>query len=79
MVYRETLYNDSFCYIRRVDPVSNPYAPGAGRAPAALAGRETILATWRVGLERLERDRGTQPIVLHGLRGVGKTVLLTEF
>ncbi|MGQ0624100.1 MAG: AAA family ATPase [Sporichthyaceae bacterium] len=62
-----------------MDPVRNPYAPGAGRPPAALAGRAALVDTWRVGLERLERDRGAQPLVLYGLRGVGKTVLLSEF
>lgn len=62
-----------------MDPVRNPYVPGAGRPPAALAGRGPLVDAWRVALERLESDRGAQPLVLYGLRGVGKTVLLSEF
>lgn len=62
-----------------MDAVTNPYAPGAGRPPAALIGRDRELDDWRVILERLERGRTAQPIVLYGLRGVGKTVLLGEF
>ena len=66
-------------YDRCVDPVGNPYAPGAGRTPAALAGRDRQREAWRIGLERVERGRTAQPMVLHGLRGVGKTVLLSSF
>jgi len=62
-----------------VDPVSNPYSPGAGRSPAALVGRDRELAGWSVALERVERGRTAQPVVLYGLRGVGKTVLLSDF
>lgn len=62
-----------------MDPVRNPYSPGAGRRPAALVGRDAQRETWRVALERLENDRGAQPLVLYGLRGVGKTVLLNDF
>lgn len=62
-----------------MDPVLNPYSPGAGRPPAALVGRDAQLGGWHVALERIERGRTAQPIVLYGLRGVGKTVLLTEF
>lgn len=62
-----------------MDPVLNPYAPGAGRPPAALVGRDDELGRWRVALERIESGRTAQPLVLYGLRGVGKTVLLTEF
>ena len=62
-----------------MDPVRNPYAPGAGRPPAALAGREEPLHAWAVALERVARGRTAQPYVLVGLRGVGKTVLLSEF
>lgn len=62
-----------------MDPVRNPYAPGAGRPPGALAGRGPLLQAWRVGLERVEGGRDAQPLVLYGLRGVGKTVLLSEF
>jgi len=62
-----------------VDPVSNPYSPGAGRSPAALVGRDRERAGWSVALERVERGRTAQPVVLYGLRGVGKTVLLSDF
>lgn len=61
-----------------MDAVTNPYAPGAGRPPAALVGRDAQRDTWSVSLRRLERDRSTRSIVLYGLRGVGKTVLLSE-
>ncbi|MQA34910.1 ATP-binding protein [Modestobacter roseus] len=62
-----------------MNPVNNPYAPGAGRPPAALVGRDSQLATWRVALDRLEGGRSSQSLTMYGLRGVGKTVLLTEF
>ena len=58
------------------DPVSNPYAPGAGTPPPALVGRDTILETARTSLRRLRAGRSTQHVLLTGLRGVGKTVLL---
>jgi hypothetical protein len=59
-----------------VDPVRNPYAPGAGQRPPELAGRDTELQTFDVVLERVARSRPERSIVLLGLRGVGKTVLL---
>jgi hypothetical protein len=62
-----------------VDAVLNPYSPGAGRPPAALVGRDSQQETWRVALERVQHGRTAQPLVLYGLRGVGKTVLLTGF
>jgi hypothetical protein len=62
-----------------MDPVHNPYAPGAGRPPAALVGRDSQLERWRIALDRIEAGRTVQPLVLYGLRGVGKTVLLTRF
>jgi hypothetical protein len=62
-----------------VDAVRNPYQPGAGRPPAALVGRDQPRQDWQVALERVQRGRTAQPIVLYGLRGVGKTVLLTDF
>ncbi|MEV8214093.1 ATP-binding protein [Leifsonia sp. NPDC077715] len=61
-----------------MDPVRNPYQPGAGRKPAALVGRDDTLREWQVGLQRAEAGRSIQPTVLYGLRGVGKTVLLSE-
>lgn len=62
-----------------MDPVRNPYSPGAGRKPAALVGRDDALKAWATALQRAERGRADQPFVLYGLRGVGKTVLLSEF
>jgi hypothetical protein len=59
-----------------VDPVRNPYAPGAGQRPPELAGRDGELAAFEVLLERVARRRPERSIVLTGLRGVGKTVLL---
>ncbi len=59
-----------------MDPVRNPYAPGAGQRPPELAGRGRELAVFEVILERVARGRPERSLVLTGLRGVGKTVLL---
>jgi hypothetical protein len=59
-----------------VDPIRNPYAPGAGQRPPELAGRDHELAAVEVALERAARGRPERSVVLVGLRGVGKTVLL---
>ncbi|MDQ1652405.1 MAG: hypothetical protein QOI35_1605 [Cryptosporangiaceae bacterium] len=59
-----------------VDPIRNPYAPGAGQRPPELAGRDRELAQFDVVLERVARNRPERSLVLTGLRGVGKTVLL---
>src|SRR5438874_12088791 len=59
-----------------MDPVRNPYAPGAGQRPPELAGRDAELAAFDVLLERVARGRPERSVVLTGLRGVGKTVLL---
>jgi hypothetical protein len=59
-----------------VDPVRNPYAPGAGQQPPELAGRDDELARVDVLLERAALGRPARGLVLSGLRGVGKTVLL---
>jgi hypothetical protein len=59
-----------------MDPVRNPYAPGAGQRPPELAGRDAELAGFEVLLERVARGRPERSVVLTGLRGVGKTVLL---
>jgi hypothetical protein len=59
-----------------VDPVRNPYAPGAGQRPPELAGRDRELGMFEVVLERVARGRPERSLVLTGLRGVGKTVLL---
>ncbi|GAA5189209.1 ATP-binding protein [Rugosimonospora acidiphila] len=59
-----------------MDPVRNPYAPGAGQRPPELAGRDRELEVFDVVLERVARHRPERSLVLTGLRGVGKTVLL---
>lgn len=59
-----------------MDPIRNPYAPGAGQRPPELAGRDSELDAFDVVLERVARGRPERSIVLTGLRGVGKTVLL---
>jgi hypothetical protein len=59
-----------------VDPVRNPYAPGAGQRPPELAGRDRQLQQFEVTLERVAEGRPERSMVLSGLRGVGKTVLL---
>ncbi|WP_424190326.1 AAA family ATPase [Actinokineospora sp. G85] len=61
-----------------MDPVRNPFAPGAGQRPPELAGRERELTAFEVVLERVARGRPERSLVLTGLRGVGKTVLLGE-
>lgn len=59
-----------------MDPVTNPFAPGAGTPPPELAGRDDLRETVRVALERVRRGLPTKSILMVGLRGVGKTVLL---
>ena len=62
-----------------MDPVRNPYAPGAGQRPPELAGRDRELGQFEVVLERIARGRPERSMILTGLRGVGKTVLLNSF
>src|SRR4026209_1044041 len=59
-----------------MDPIRNPYAPGAGQRPPELAGRDRELRQCEVTLERVAAGRPDRSMVLSGLRGVGKTVLL---
>ncbi len=61
-----------------MDPVRNPFAPGAGQRPPELAGRDRELAAFDVLIERVSHGRPERSLVLTGLRGVGKTVLLGE-
>ncbi len=61
-----------------MDPVRNPFAPGAGQRPPELAGRDKELDAFEIVLERVARGRPERSLVLTGLRGVGKTVLLGE-
>jgi AAA ATPase-like protein len=59
-----------------MDPIKNPFAPGAGTAPPELAGRDELLQSIRVAIERVRLGRPTKSVLMVGLRGVGKTVLL---
>jgi len=60
-----------------MDPRRNPFAPGAGTRPPELAGRDTLLERTAIALDRIRAGRAARPGILYGLRGVGKTVLLT--
>ena len=61
-----------------MDPIRNPYAPGAGTRPPELAGRDGIRADIRIRLGRLRAGRPAKSMMLVGLRGAGKTVLLDQ-
>lgn len=60
-------------------PHDNPYTPNAGARPPALVGRGDQLETFEILLDRLRRGHTEQSMLITGLRGVGKTVLLTAF
>ncbi len=62
-----------------MDPIGNPYTPNAGSRPPELAGRESEIQQFEVLVGRLKRGATEQSIVVRGLRGVGKTVLLNAF
>jgi hypothetical protein len=57
----------------------NPYVPGAGTPPPELAGRHDVLERAEVALTRIQRGRPSKSLIVVGLRGVGKTVLLVRF
>ena len=59
-----------------MDPVANPYAPGAGTPPPELAGREELCESVRIAAARIRAGRPAKSLLMIGLRGVGKTVLL---
>jgi hypothetical protein len=61
-----------------MDPVRNPFAPGAGSQPPELAGRHDVVRTAETALQRVLLGRPAQSQMLLGLRGVGKTVLLNK-
>lgn len=61
-----------------MDPVKNPFAPGAGTPPPELAGRADVLGDLDVAMQRVALGRPAQSSILVGLRGVGKTVLLVR-
>jgi AAA ATPase domain len=59
-----------------MNPATNPFAPGAGTPPPELAGRDELLENMRVTLARVRAGRSAKSVLMIGLRGVGKTVLL---
>ena len=59
-----------------MNSIENPYSPGAGTAPPELAGRDELREQVRIASERIRAGRSAQSVMLVGLRGVGKTVLL---
>ena len=61
-----------------MDPIKNPYSPGAGSPPPELVGRDPILEQARILLGRVKQKKSEKSMLLTGLRGVGKTVLLNE-
>lgn len=61
-----------------MDPLQNPFSPGAGNPPPELAGRTALLEQARITLGRVKAGRYEQSMLMVGLRGVGKTVLLNR-
>jgi hypothetical protein len=61
-----------------MDPIRNPFAPGAGTQPPQLAGRDQIIEDARIAVHRAIAGRSSRSQILLGLRGVGKTVLLNK-
>lgn len=61
-----------------MDPIGNPYSPGAGSPPPELAGRDELREQVRIGIARIRRGNASKSVLLVGLRGVGKTVLLDQ-
>jgi AAA+ ATPase superfamily predicted ATPase len=61
-----------------MDPRRNPFSPGAGSQPPELAGRDDIVEKAAIALDRIRSGRSARSLILYGLRGVGKTVLLNR-
>ena len=61
-----------------MDPIRNPFAPGAGAQPPELAGRDQIISDAEIALQRILRGKHDKSQILLGLRGTGKTVLLNK-
>ncbi len=61
-----------------MDPRINPYSPGAGNQPPEFSGRDKIIEQADIVLDRVKAGRQARGIILYGLRGVGKTVLLNK-
>src|SRR5713101_757207 len=62
-----------------MDPLTNPYRPGAGTPPPALIGRDALIDAFGLTVRRAMTDRPGKGLMPVGLRGVGKTVLLNRF
>jgi predicted AAA+ superfamily ATPase len=62
-----------------VDPIDNPYTPNARARPLAIVGRDEQIQRFQLLLKRLTKARTEQSVIITGLRGVGKTVLLGSF
>ena len=62
-----------------MDPLRNPYTPNAGARPPVILGRDDQLQTFALLLARMAAGRTEQSMIITGLRGVGKTVLLGSF
>ena len=65
--------------IALVDPLTNPFRPGAGTPPPALVGRDQLIDSYGIALRRTVAGRPGKSVMPIGLRGVGKTVLLNRF
>lgn len=61
-----------------MNPIDNPYSPGAGSPPHELVGRDEIRDKVKIAIERIKRGRSAKSVLMVGLRGVGKTVLLEQ-
>ncbi len=61
-----------------MDPISNPYSPGAGTPPPELAGRDELRERVRIATQRVRIGNPAKSVLMVGLRGVGKTVLLDQ-
>lgn len=72
------MYNYQYflIFFINMDPIRNPFAPGAGTPPPALSGRSTVIEAAEVALQRVLASRPDRSQMITGLRGVGKTVLL---
>ena len=61
-----------------MNPIDNPYTPGAGTRPYELVGRDHLRDDLKVSIARLKKAKPSKSMLLVGLRGVGKTVLLEQ-
>ncbi len=61
-----------------MDPRTNPYAPGVGAPPPELAGRDALIEDAAIALDLIRNGLAAKSILMVGLRGVGKTVLLNR-